>query len=416
MKVLLLGYGVVGSGVYELIELNKNRFSEEYDQNVEVVGILVNRLDKYARLPHYNLFSNDFDQLFQMDFDVAIETIGGILPAFDYVSTLLKRGIPVISSNKDLIAEKGAELHKLALEHQVELSYEASVGGGIPVLKPLRECLGGDQIHEIMGIINGTTNFILTKMIHENMSYSDALAEAQSAGFAEADPTSDVEGLDATRKITILTKLGMKTNINWKEVPVQGITKIAYEDVLYANSQRKIIKLLGISKQFDDGIYIGVRPVMLPSSSKFASINNEFNAISVVGEAVGELFFSGKGAGKNPTATAVIGDLVDLMQNKKKLINRVLKEVPQLKLYPVEASWLISIPKEQLGTVDISSLSDYQLYVLSGAEVKPIHSTDKIENDVNHLYIQLDALTEKEVVAIKAKLQLADLQHYLMID
>ena len=416
MKVLLLGYGVVGSGVYELIQANKNRFNEEYDQNVEVVGILVNRLDKYAELPHFNLFTNDFDQLFQLDFDVAIETIGGIMPAFDYVSSLLKRGIPVISSNKDLIAEKGAELHKLALEHQVELSYEASVGGGIPVLKPLRECLGGDQIHEIMGIINGTTNFILTKMIHENMSYSDALAEAQAAGFAEADPTSDVEGLDATRKITILTKLGMKTNINWKEVPVQGITKIAFEDVLFANSQRKIIKLLGISKQFDDGLYIGVRPVMLPSSSKFASINNEFNAISVVGEAVGELFFSGKGAGKNPTATAVIGDLVDLMQNKKKSINRILKEVPQLKLYPVATSWLISIPKQQFNAIEVRSLNDYKLFVLTGSEIKPLPSTDKIESNVDHLYIQLDSLTEKEVIELKLKYQLSHLQHYLMLD
>lgn len=416
MKVLLLGYGVVGSGVYELIQANKNRFSEEYDQNVEVVGILVNRLDKYAELPHFNLFTNDFDQLFQMDFDVAIETIGGILPAYEYVSSLLKRGIPVISSNKDLIAEKGAELHKLALEHQVELSYEASVGGGIPVLKPLRECLGGDQIHKIMGIINGTTNFILTKMIHENMSYSDALAEAQAAGFAEADPTSDVEGLDATRKISILTKLGMKTNINWKEVPVQGITKIAYEDVLYANSQRKTIKLLGISKQFDEGLYIGVRPVMLPSSSKFASINNEFNAISVVGEAVGELFFSGKGAGKNPTATAVIGDLVDLMQNKKKSINRILKEVPQLKLYPIAASWLISVPKQHLSTLDISTLNDHQLFVLTGEDVNPVKSIDKLADNVQHLYIQLNSLTEKEVVALKVKHQLSDLQHYLMLD
>ena len=416
MKVLLLGYGVVGSGVYELIQANKNRFNEEYEQNVEVVGILVNRLDKYAKLPHFNLFTNDFDQLFQLDFDVAIETIGGIMPAFDYVSSLLKRGIPVISSNKDLIAEKGAELHKLALEHQVELSYEASVGGGIPVLKPLRECLGGDQIHEIMGIINGTTNFILTKMIHENMSYSDALAEAQAAGFAEADPTSDVEGLDATRKITILTKLGMKTNINWKEVPVQGITKIAYEDVLFANSQRKIIKLLGISKQFDDGLYIGVRPVMLPSSSKFASINNEFNAISVVGEAVGELFFSGKGAGKNPTATAVIGDLVDLMQNKKKSINRVLKEVPQLKLYPVATTWLISIPKQQFNGIEVRAFNDYKLFALTGSQVKPLLSTDKIESNVDHLYIQLDSLTEKEVIELKLKYQLSHLQHYLMLD
>ncbi|OJV65704.1 MAG: hypothetical protein BGO41_07675 [Clostridiales bacterium 38-18] len=416
MKVLLLGYGVVGSGVYELIQANKDRFSEEYDQNIEVVGILVNRLDKYVSLPHFSLFNNDFKQLFQMDFDVAIETIGGIMPAFEYVSSLLKRGIPVISSNKDLIAEKGAELHKLALEHHVELSYEASVGGGIPVLKPLRECLGGDQIHEIMGIINGTTNFILTKMIHENMSYSDALAEAQAAGFAEADPTSDVEGLDATRKITILTKLGMKTNINWKDVPVQGITKIAYEDVLFANSQRKIIKLLGISKQFDDGIYIGVRPVMLPSSSKFASINNEFNAISVVGEAVGELFFSGKGAGKNPTATAVIGDLVDLMQNKKKSINRVLREVPQLKLYPVAASWLISIPKQHLSQIDIRSLNDYPLYSLNGSEIKPLLSTDKFDGNVEHLYIKLNSLTEKEVIELKIKFQLSHLQHYLMLD
>lgn len=363
MKIALLGYGVVGSGVYELINQNQKRYMEEYDQPIEIVGILVNSLQKYADLPHHALFTNDFETLFNLSFDIAIETIGGVEPAYTYVDRLLAAGKPVVTSNKDLIAEKGALLHETARQHQVTLSYEASVGGGIPVLKPLRECLAGDQIKEIMGIINGTTNFILTKMIAEGLSYEVALKEAQRLGFAEANPTSDVEGLDAVRKISILTKLGPKVALDWKQIPVQGITKITACDVACFNKLDKTVKLIGMSLLLEDGIYASVRPTVIPKHSKFGTINNEFNAISVVGEAVGELFFSGKGAGKNPTATAVVGDVMDILQNNKRKVKLKLETLPQIRHYPHDADWIIpleaafdhtqtALMSEKLGGVD----------------------------------------------------------------
>ena len=377
MKIALLGYGVVGSGVYERRELNKKRFLEEYEQEVEVAIILVNNLDKYNHFPHIHLFTNSFEDIVSKSFDVVIETIGGVEPAFTYVDALLKAGKPVITSNKDLIAEKGAALHESARKSGVNLAYEASVGGGIPVLKPLRECLAGDEIKEIVGIINGTTNFILTKMNNEGLSYEDALMLAQSSGFAEADPTSDVEGYDAVRKISILTKLGMKIALDWKTIPVEGITGISAEDVDYFKSINRVVKLLGISKLSDDGIYVTVRPVALSSSSKFASINNEFNAISVIGEAVGELFFSGKGAGKNPTATAVLGDLVDLLQNKKLKANVLLKEAAPLVNYPEKADWIV--------------------------------------RNKNEGYLFLSDYNEEEVIHHKKQLGLQNMKHYLAL-
>lgn len=377
MKIALLGYGIVGSGVYELIKSNKQRFIDEYEQEVEVVGILVKNLKKYEALPHFSLFTDSFDKIKALSFDVVIETIGGVEPAFTYVDSLLKAGKPVITSNKDLIAEKGALLHESARASGVVLAYEASVGGGIPVLKPLRECLAGDTIHEIMGIINGTTNFILTKMNHEGLSYEVALKMAQDAGFAEADPTSDVEGLDAVRKISILTKLGMKVALDWKTIPVEGITNISADDVAYFKSIGRIVKLLGISMKCDDGIYVSVRPVALSAESKFASINNEFNAISVIGDAVGELFFSGKGAGKNPTATAVLGDVVDLLQNNKRKMNVMLKSIEQLSLYPDKANWVVRAKDGQ--------------------------------------YMFLEGLSEEALLVEKIRLDIADMKHYLAL-
>lgn len=377
MKIVLLGYGIVGSGVYELIESNKQRFLDEYEQTVEIVGILVKNLKKYEALPHYNLFTDSFDTFADISFDVAIETIGGVEPAFTYVDSLLKAGKPVITSNKDLIAEKGALLHESARSSGVVLAYEASVGGGIPVLKPLRECLAGDTIHEITGIINGTTNFILTKMNNEGLSYEEALKMAQEAGFAEANPTSDVEGFDAVRKISILTKLGMKVAIDWKTIPVEGITNISADDVAYFKSIDRIVKLLGISIKRKDGIYVSVRPVALSAHSKFASINNEFNAIRIIGDAVGELFFSGKGAGKNPTATAVLGDVVDLLQNSKRKMNVLLKSAEQLRLYPDKANWIV--------------------------KAKDGH------------YMIIEGLSEEDLLEQKKRLEIADMKHYLAL-
>lgn len=377
MKILLLGYGVVGSGVYELIHQHQQRYFKTYNKKVEIVGILVNQLDKYAHLEHFSLFTNDFESLLKQPFDVAIETIGGVLPAFDYVNRLLNLGKPVITSNKDLIAEKGAVLHETAQKNHVELSYEASVGGGIPVLKPIRESLGGDDIQSIFGIVNGTTNFILTKMNNEGLSYSEALKMAQSMGFAEADPTSDVQGLDAIRKMAILSKMGMKVALDWKTLPVEGITNITSNDVACFKSFGLIVKLMGISMLTEDGLYTAVRPVALEAASKFASIHNEFNGICVIGESVGELFFSGKGAGKHPTATAVLGDLVDLLHNTKNAIQIQMTTYPQLVHYPYQANWIIK--------TDVQYLNRFE----GMPNIKATLSEDKQD-----LYVYVQALTE----------------------
>lgn len=343
MKIALLGHGTVGSGVYELIMRNRPRFKQVYDQDVSIERILVNHPEKYKYLPHNELFSNHFDDFKDLSVDVAIETIGGIEPAFSYVSHFLSRGIPVITSNKDLIAEKGDFLTALAMANDTSLSYEASVGGGIPILRLLSENLAGDQIVEIAGIINGTTNYILTKMNNESLSYSTALLMAQNLGFAEADPTSDVEGLDSVRKIAILTKIGLRVHVDWNTIPVEGITNIDANDITFFNQERLNVKLLGITKLTKIGVYCAVRPVLMNHRSKFASIDNEFNSVEVRGESVGELQFVGKGAGQLATATSVLGDLVDLMLNKKIKVNNVIEIRPLEKLFPDQANWVVRL-------------------------------------------------------------------------
>ena len=343
MKIALLGHGTVGSGVYELIMKNRPRFKEIYGKELLVERIMVNTLDNYKHLPYYNLFSNQFDEFKELSVDVVIETIGGIEPAFNYVSHFLSKGIPVITSNKDLIAEKGNHLTALAHNNDTSIRYEASVGGGIPILKTLEENLAGDQILEIAGIVNGTTNYILTKMNNESLSYDTALLMAQNLGFAEADPTSDVEGLDSVRKIAILTKIGLNIDVDWNSIPVEGITKIAAEDIAFFNDENLSIKLVGITKLTKDGVYCSVRPVLVNRFSKFASIDNEFNAIRVHGLAVGELLFIGKGAGQLTTATSVLGDLVDLMLNTKIKINNHLEKRALTQFYPNKANWVVKL-------------------------------------------------------------------------
>jgi len=343
LKIALLGHGTVGSGVYELIMKNRPRFKEIYGKELNVERIMVNHPENYKHLPYYELFSNNFEDFKELSFDVAIESIGGIEPAFQYVSYFLSKGIPVITSNKDLIAEKGNLLTALALKNNTSIRYEASVGGGIPILKTLEENLAGDQILEIAGIVNGTTNYILTKMNNESLSYNTALLMAQNLGFAETDPTSDVEGLDSVRKIAILTKLGLNIDVDWKSIPVEGITQIDAEDIVFFNQELLNIKLIGITKVIRDGFYCSVRPVLVSKSSKFASIDNEFNAVRVHGEAVGELMFIGKGAGQMATATSVLGDLVDLMLNTKIRVSKKLENRSLVKLFPDKSNWIVKL-------------------------------------------------------------------------
>lgn len=381
MKIALLGHGTVGSGVYELIMKNRSRFKEIYGKELIVERILVNTLENYKHLPYSDIFSNRFDDFKELSVDVVIETIGGIEPAFNYVSHFLSKGIPVITSNKDLIAEKGNLLTALALNNNTSIRYEASVGGGIPILKTLEENLAGDQILEIAGIVNGTTNYILTKMNNESLSYATALLMAQNLGFAEADPTSDVEGLDSVRKIAILTKIGLNIDVDWKSIPVEGITKIGTEDIEFFKKENLSIKLVGITKLTKDGVYCSVRPVLVNRFSKFASIDNEFNAVRVQGQAVGELLFIGKGAGQFATATSVLGDLVDLMLNTKVKINTTLEKRAITPFYPNKATWVVKLS-------GVSSNDIAEEHVSISADTHFIKFTDiNEENLINKLNI-----------------------------
>lgn len=312
MKVAVMGYGTVGSGVVEVIETHeksiKNRTAGEM---LEVSHIL--DLRDFPDDPHADLFTKDFnDILNDPETKVVAETMGGVNPAFDFTMKLLEAGKSVVTSNKELVAQKGLELLKAAEKHGVNYLFEASVGGGIPIIRPMAQCLAANNIEGVAGILNGTTNFILTKMIEDGMTFEDALELAQDNGYAEKDPTADIEGFDACRKVCILASLAFGKHVYPNQVRAEGITKITLEDVEYISSAHGVIKLLGqIKKIDDDKITAFVSPAVVFHGSQLASVNGVFNAILVRGDAVGDVCFYGAGAGKLPTASAVVADMVD---------------------------------------------------------------------------------------------------------
>ena len=312
MEVAVMGYGTVGSGVVEVIETHeksiKNRTAGEM---LEVSHIL--DLRDFPDDPHADLFTKDFnDILNDPETKVVAETMGGVNPAFDFTMKLLEAGKSVVTSNKELVAQKGLELLKAAEKHGVNYLFEASVGGGIPIIRPMAQCLAANNIEGVAGILNGTTNFILTKMIEDGMTFEDALKLAQDNGYAEKDPTADIEGFDACRKVCILASLAFGKHVYPNQVRAEGITKITLEDVEYISSAHGVIKLLGqIKKIDDDKITAFVSPAVVFHGSQLASVNGVFNAILVRGDAVGDVCFYGAGAGKLPTASAVVADMVD---------------------------------------------------------------------------------------------------------
>ncbi len=410
MKIALLGYGTVGSGVFELIEKNKESIQENFSKNVRVKRILVNNLDKYKAHESYEIFTNSFEDLIKEEFDIAIETIGGIYPAYDYLEYFLKKGIPVITANKDLIAEKGADLLEIAKLNNTILSFEASVGGGIPILKPLQECLAGNTIKNISAVINGTTNYILTKMFNDDVSYETALELAQEMGFAESDPTSDVEGYDAMRKLVILSSIGYKKNIKWTDLPIEGISNILKSDIDYAHSENYRMKLMAFSEDMGDGIYGTVRPVYVTSQSKYAKIDNEYNAVILEGDAVGELMFTGKGAGKFPTASSILGDMLDIIQNKKIQPSYHYQDSVHIhQYYPKKSKWVIRLTNGKLQELTMLLFECFSSNAI------------KLSKDANSdvLYVQLVAENEETLleqlnqIAHKANCKY---KHFLVFD
>ena len=331
IQVGLLGLGTVGSGVVRIITDHQERLIHQVGCPVKVTKVLVQNIEKEreVEVPSTLLTQDANEILDNPNIDVVIEVMGGIDDAKSYILQALKSGKHVVTANKDLMALHGAELLATAKDNKTDLFYEASVAGGIPILRSIVEGLSSDLITKVMGIVNGTTNFILTKMSDEGRAYNDVLKEAQQLGFAEADPTSDVEGLDAARKMTILATLGFSTKVELGDVKVKGITSITEEDIEYSKSLGYTIKLIGLAKRDGEKLEVTVEPTLLPNTHPLAAVQNEYNAVYVYGEAVGETMFYGPGAGSLPTATAVVSDLVAVMQNIRLGVTGNSAVVPQ---------------------------------------------------------------------------------------
>ena len=312
-KVAIMGYGVVGSGLIELIDKNRENNGKN---EIIITSILVRDKEKHISSSHSEVITTNVEEFFSIENDVVIEVMGGLHPAYDYVKKALSLKKHVITANKDLIATFGHELFQLAKENNVSLKFEAAVAGGIPIIKPLTESLYGNGINSIKAILNGTTNFILTKMDGESLSYEEALKEAQELGFAEANPESDVMGYDAARKLAILSSLAFDKKFEWNDISIEGITDIDEADFKYANKLKCKIKLVAEAFKCKSGIYTSVKPILVDEESILAKINNEFNAVILNGDEIGELLFVGKGAGKLPTGSAVYSDLNDIINSR----------------------------------------------------------------------------------------------------
>lgn len=310
VKFAILGHGTVGSGVAEVFFKNKASHEQKAGCGLELKYIL--DLRDFPSLPYSNLFTKDFsDIVSDPEVSIVAELMGGLHPAFEYVTACLTAGKSVVTSNKELVAMKGAELLRLARDHGVSFLFEASVGGGIPIIRPLHQCLGANEITDIAGILNGTTNFILTKMIRESYSFEQALALAQKLGYAEKDPSADVDGLDAARKICILASLAFGKHIYPSFVHTEGIRGVSLDDVRLADSAGYAIKLIGrASRQPDGRLNVMVSPALLSKESQLAGVSDVFNGILVRGDATGDVVFYGRGAGKMPTASAVMSDIL----------------------------------------------------------------------------------------------------------
>lgn len=319
IKIAILGYGTIGSGVVEVLNTNKESIAKRAGDEIEVKYIL--DLRDFPGDPMEDKVIHDYDVIADdPEIQVVVEAMGGVEPAYTFVKRALLAGKNVTTSNKALVAKHGAELIAIAREQSINFLFEASVGGGIPIIRPLNSSLTADEIEEITGILNGTTNYILSKMTFEGLEFADVLKDAQSRGYAEADPTADVEGYDACRKIAILTSLVCGQQVDFEDIYTEGISKITADDIKYAKALGLVIKLLATSKKTKEGYCAMVAPFMLSQQHPLYSVNDVFNAIFVHGNVLGDAMFYGSGAGKLPTASAVVADIVDIAKHLHKNI------------------------------------------------------------------------------------------------
>lgn len=315
-KVAIMGYGTVGSGVYDIIKTNSDKLSRSANgESVDIKYILdIRDFDDH---PEKELFTKEFNDILNDDeVSVVAEVMGGLHPAYEFTKSLLEAGKSVVTSNKELVATYGTELLEIARGKNVNYFFEASVGGGIPIIRPMHQCLTANNILKIAGILNGTTNYILDQMIRKGKTFETALKDAQNNGFAERNPAADIEGHDACRKIAILASLASGKMIDYNDIDTDGITNITLDDVKYAAAMDSVTKLIGYA-QFDENgkVYSIVSPMVIKNSSPLAGVDGVFNAIMVTGDCVGDVMFYGKGAGKLPTASAVVADVVDAVKH-----------------------------------------------------------------------------------------------------
>ncbi len=352
VSVGIIGYGTVGSGVFEVLNTNMKSIKGKCGEEIRVKRIC--DLREFPGDPAENLITHDFnDILNDEEISVVVETMGGLKPAYNFVKASIEAGKSVCTSNKELVAEYGASLIKLAEEHNVNFLFEASVGGGIPIIRPLNAALTADKILEIKGILNGTTNYILTKMSKEGSDYETALKEAQAMGYAERDPRADVEGFDTCRKIAILTSLAYGKQVNFEDISTEGITHITKEDMDYAKALSASIKLIGESRKDAGVVYARVAPAMVSTDHPLYSVNDVFNAIFVKGNVLDDVMFYGRGAGKLPTASAVVADIIDAVKNRGRHIVTIWSEekleIGDIKKY--KQRFFVRVPKESKASV-----------------------------------------------------------------
>lgn len=317
ISVALLGLGTVGSGVYKVLNSQAAELPAKLGCEVCISHILVRNLEKAAvKVNDPSILTTDWKEIVDdPEVDIVVEVMGGLEPACTYIEEALAAGKNVVTANKDLIASVGSDLPERAAAMGKDLLFEAAVAGGIPIIRPLNQCLAGNRLDRIMGIVNGTTNFILTRMTMDGMDFSEALVIAQQLGYAEADPAADVEGLDAARKVAIMATCGFHTPVRFENVSTEGITHITARDISYAGEMGNVIKLLGICQNTDEGIEVSVSPMLIPKKHPLASVNDAFNAVFLHGDAVGDAMFYGRGAGELPTASAVVGDILDICRD-----------------------------------------------------------------------------------------------------
>ena len=396
IKVALLGVGTVGTGVYKLIQRRADVMVRTIGAEMEVSKILVHNLNKQREGIDASLLTDNWQEIINdPEIQIVVEVMGGIEPARTMILEALHAGKHVVTANKALLAAYGKELLDAAEEKHCDLLFEAAVAGGIPIIRPLKQCLAGNEIDEVIGIVNGTTNYILTKMFEENMSFEEALAKATELGYAEADPTADVEGRDAGRKVAIMASIAFHSRVVFDDVYTEGITKITADDIAYAKEFDSVIKLLGVAHNTEGGIEVGVYPMLLNKEHPLASVRDSFNAVFVHGDAVDDAMFYGRGAGEFPTASAVMGDIIDVARNIEYGCNGRIsctcyREMPIKKFDEVENKFFLRMQVKNQPGVLASIATVFGSHGVSIARVVQKH----IKGDQAELVIVTDKVRE----------------------